>query len=141
MERDIDTEFRPSESLSYTCNNSSSVHIDNLFTQIETHTETKQFSTSCRIAIEKVFYIDSLKSSSIVLDDDGEYVFFLGGFYYNNRVFFIEKFYGILQEIGDNLLKLYLIDFYESHIFIDEVDETYVLMYARVYFVLCPKKV
>lgn len=135
MEWNIDAESCPSESLSYARNDSSSVHIYDLFAEIETHAEAEQISASCRIAIEQVFHVDSLKSSSVVLDDDGEYAFFLGGLYYDNRVLFIEKFHGILQEVGDDLLKLYLVDFHKSHILIDKVDETDLFVYTRIYFV------
>lgn len=141
MERDIDTEFCPSKPLPYACNDSSPMHIDDLFTEIETHTETDQFPASCDILIKKAFDIDSLESPSVIFYDNGKHSFLPICLHDYDRIFLIEEFHSILQEISDDLLELYLIDFHEPHILVDEINEMHLLIHPGIYLILCPEEI
>jgi hypothetical protein len=91
------------------------MHSDDAFTQIEPHTKSYCSFTPYSILIEYFLYIYTIESYSIILYSDFDSISYLESRYRYDWSIILSKFDRIVQEIGDDLLYLDLINFDEPY--------------------------
>lgn len=71
----LNNELSPLTIISLGCLDRSSMHFDNSFAQVESHTEPSRNPTPSHIFIKKFLYINSIESRTIIFNAYSQYSF------------------------------------------------------------------
>ncbi len=108
------------------------MHFDDDAAQIEPHSEACRSSCPGGIPFEKLFGIGTFESFPVVLYGNLDSVFRSRSAQDDRRTFFVGMFRGVLKQVRHDLLELQAVDFHESEIPRDAVDDADFRMDFRI---------